>query len=83
HFLSVGLGGAEIALHTPGGLLRLDAAGLVTASQQMADAAQKMATASEKQEAAAAQQQKTGTPPVTGGDPDKGVVPAASLKAAL
>jgi len=83
HFLSVGLGGAEIALHTPGGLLRLDAAGMVTASQQMADAAQKMATASEKQEAAAAQQQKTGTPPVTGGDPDKGVVPAASLKAAL
>lgn len=83
HFLSVGLGGAEIALHTPGGMLRLDAAGLVTASQQMADAAQKMATASEKQEAAAAQQQKTGTPPVTGGDPDKGVVPAASLKAAL
>ncbi|MCZ2497311.1 DUF1282 domain-containing protein [Xylophilus sp. Kf1] len=83
HFLSVGLGGAEIALHTPGGTLRLDAAGMLTASQQMADAAQKMATASEKQQAAAAQQQKTGTPPVTGGDPDKGVVPAAALKGAL
>jgi hypothetical protein len=84
HFLSVGLGGAEIALHTPGGMLRLDAAGLATASQQVADAAQKMAKASEQQEAAASKQQAGGgTPPVTGGDPDKGVVPAASLKAAL
>jgi hypothetical protein len=84
HFLSVGLGGAEIALHTPGGMLRLDAAGLATASQQVADAAQKMAKASEQQEAAASKQQAGGgTPPVTGGDPDKGVVPAAALKAAL
>ena len=84
HFLSVGLGGAEIALHTPGGMLRLDAAGLATASQQVADAAQKMARASEQQDAAASRQQQAGgTAPVTGGDPDKGVVPAAALKAAL
>lgn len=84
HFLSAGLGGAEIALHTPGGLLRLDAAGMAAASQQMVDAAQKISAASDKQQAAVqAQKDPTGTPPVTGGDPDKGVVPAASLKAAL
>lgn len=85
HFLSAGLGGAEIALHTPGGLLKLDAAGLASASRDMADAAQRIASASEKQDAAAQAQKQgaSGTPPTTGGDPDKGVVPAASLKAAL
>jgi hypothetical protein len=91
HFLSVGIGGAEIALHTPGGTLRLDATGLAAASQQMAEAAQRIATASEKQDATVQAQKQagtqggsqTGTPPVAGGDPDKGVVPAASLKAAL
>jgi len=81
HFLSAGLGGAQIALRTPGGMVQLDAAGLATASQQMADAAQRMANASEKQ-SAAIQAQKQGTPPVAV-DADKGVVPAAALKAAL
>ncbi len=87
HFLSAGLGGAEIALHTPGGMLKLDAAGLVAASTQMADAAQRIASASEKQDATVQAQKQAGQTAAPAGaaavDPDAGVVPAASLKAAL
>ncbi|WPB57530.1 Yip1 family protein [Xylophilus sp. GOD-11R] len=84
HFLFAGLGGAEVAMHTPGGLLRLDATSLATASQQMADAAQRMASASDQQDAALQKQQGVQTGKVAPAvDSDKGVVPAAALKAAL
>ncbi|WP_295855826.1 Yip1 family protein [uncultured Xylophilus sp.] len=81
HFLARGLGDAAVVLQTPGGKLRLDAAGLEAASQKMADAAQRLEAASEKQSQAAAP--VVGTGPVLGGDPDAGAVPAPALKAAL
>ena len=81
-----GMESADITLQTPGGKVRLDAASLEAASQKIADAAQRMEAASERQDAASAGQgaaPAVGTPPVTGGDPDTGAVPAPALKAAL
>ncbi|WP_198969162.1 Yip1 family protein [Xylophilus sp. ASV27] len=75
------LGSAVVKLHTPGGKLALDAQALGAASQKMADAAERMEAASERQ--AGAQPPATSTPPLIGGDPDAGAVPAPALKAAL
>ncbi len=88
------LGSSTVGHFLGRGGLALDAGTLQAATQKLADAAQRMEAASEKQgEAAQAQQQAAqqaaaaatapGTPPVAGGDPDSGVVPAPALKAAL